>query len=185
MELMEAIKTRRSIRKFKPTPVADKDLETVLEAARWAPSWTNCQCTRYIVVKDAATREQIANEAVMSVNPAHNAIKQAPVVLVLCSLLGRSGTIKGNVTTDKGDWFMFDTALASQNLTLAAHSLGLGTVHVGDFNAPQVAKILDVPEGSAVVELMPLGYPESEGKPSKRKELSEIVFYGSYGKTEA
>lgn len=184
MDLMELIRTRRSIRKFKSTPVSDKDLETVLEAARWAPSWTNTQCTRYIVIKDADTKARIADQAVESANPAYNAIKQAPVLLVLCSLLGRSGHIKGEIKTDKGDWFMFDAALAAENLVLVAHSLGLGTVHVGLFDAPAVSRIVENPEGTAVVELIPLGYPDGEGITPRRKELSEIVFYERYGKTE-
>ena len=184
MDLMELIKTRRSVRKYKSTPVNDQDIETVLEAARWAPSWTNSQCTRFIVVKDEVTKAEIANQAVVTSNPAHNAIKEAPVLLVACSILGRSGYMKGEIQTDKGDWFMFDAGLAMQNLTLAANSLGLGTVHVGHFDAPAAAKILDTPEGVAVVELMPLGYPDGEIKSSKRKELSEIVFYERYGKVK-
>ncbi len=185
MDLMEAIKNRRSIRKFTAEPVTDKELETVLEAARWAPSWTNCQCTRYIVVKDASVKAEIANQAVDPSNPAHNGIKLAPVLLVVCSILGRSGYMKGEIQTDKGDWFMFDTALATQNLSLAAHSLGLGTVHVGFFDAAKVAKIMGVPEGVAVVELIPLGRPEGEVRPPKRKELAETVFYERYGQSKS
>jgi len=58
----------------------------------------------------------------------------------------------------------------------------LGTVHVGLFDALKVAKILNVPEGFAVVEMMPLGYPAAEGRTPWRKELSETVFYESWGK---
>ena len=76
---------------------------------------------------------------------------------------------------------MFDVALAMQNLTLAAHSLGLGTVHVGAFDAKKVAKILGVPKGFVVVSMTPLGYPDEEPGPRPRKELSEIVFYDKYG----
>ncbi len=76
---------------------------------------------------------------------------------------------------------MFDVALAMQNLALAAHSLGLGTVHVGAFDAQKVAQLLNVPQGVAVVEVLPLGYPAREGKTPKRKELSELVFRENYG----
>ena len=68
-----------------------------------------------------------------------------------------------------------------QNLTLAAHSLGLGTVHVGAFNAKKAADILAVPEGFCVVEMTPLGYPDHEAKAPPRKELSEIAFHDKYG----
>lgn len=76
---------------------------------------------------------------------------------------------------------MFDVALAMQNLTLDAHSLGLGTVHVGRFDAQKAAQILNVPQGAVVVEMTPLGYPEKEAKAPPRKELSELVLRESYG----
>jgi len=68
-----------------------------------------------------------------------------------------------------------------ENLVLAAHALGLGTVHVGLFDAVKAGEILGVPEGYCVVELSPLGYPDGEAKTPPRKELSEIVFYDKFG----
>jgi nitroreductase len=83
--------------------------------------------------------------------------------------------------TDKGDWYMYDVALAMQNLTLAAHALGLGTVHIGAFDAIKVAEILGVPQGFAVVAMTPLGYPDESPEARTRKELAEIVFYDKFG----
>jgi nitroreductase len=103
---------------------------------------------------------------------------------VACAELGRSGYYKGEQATDKGDWFMFDVALAMQNLTLAAHAIGLGTVHVGLFEAKEVAKVLDVPANVAVVEMTPLGYPDEEPAAPGRKELAEIVFQGNYDRKQ-
>jgi nitroreductase len=190
MEVLEAMKTRRSIRHYKPDPVDDKTLETVMEAARWAPSWGNTQCWRFVVVRDSSIKTEMANTLIETVekpdgtiyNPSFRAITQAPVVIVVCAKLGRSGFKAGNVpVTDKGDWYMFDVALAMQNLALAAHALGLGTVHVGAFDAEKATKILNVPEGFCVVEMMPLGFPEREGKAPPRKELSEIVYHEKFG----
>jgi nitroreductase len=187
MEVLEAIKNRRSIRKYKPTAVDDKTIETVLEAARWAPSWANSQCWRFVVVRDADIKSKLA-EALRSVsdkpNKAIGAIRQAPLAIVACAQLGKSGYSArepGKPVTDKGDWYMFDTALAMQNLTLAAHSLGLGTVHVGAFDAKQVAEILGVPDGFCVVSMTPLGYPDEEPPLKTRKELAETVFYDKFG----
>ena len=178
MEVLEAIKTRRSIRKYKATPVDGKTIELVLEAARWAPSWTNTQCWRFVVVRDSNMKLELANTLVD--NPATDAIRNAPVVIVACAELGKSGYYQGKPATDKGDWYMFDVALAMQNLVLTAHSLGLGTVHVGRFDAKRVATILEVPQGFCVVEMTPLGYPDQVRDPRPRKELSEIVFYDKY-----
>ncbi len=180
MEVLEAIKNRRSIRQYKTTPVDDKTIELVLEAARWAPSWANTQCWRFILVRDSKIKTEVAN-TLSETNRAREAIMKAPVLIVACAELGKSGYRQGEPTTDKGDWYMFDVALAMQNLVLAAHSLGLGTVHVGLFDAKKAASILGVPPGFCVVEMTPLGYPDQEPAPRPRKELSEIVFHDRYG----
>lgn len=189
MEVLEAIEGRRSIRRYKPDPVDDKTLEQVLDAARLSPSWTNTQCWRFIAVRDNKVKAELAN-ALLGVekggtpdgNPSFRAIGSAPVVIVACAELGKSGYYGGEPATDKGDWYLFDVALAMQNLSLAAHALGLGTVHVALLDAQKVASILNVPPGFAVVEMTPLGYPDQEPKPRPRKELSEIVFHEEWGK---
>jgi nitroreductase len=189
MEVLEAIKTRRSIRKYKTTPVDDRTIETVLEAARWAPSWHNTQCRRFVVARDTDIKNKLADTLIAvsadRPNRAAEAMRQAPVVIIACAEVGKSGYSAPEPkkpVTDKGEfWYMFDTALAMQNLTLAAHSLGLGTVHTGAFDAKMVAKILGVPEGVCVVSMTPLGYPDEEPPVRPRKELSEIVFHDKYG----
>ena len=137
-------------------------------------------------MRDPEVKAKLA-ETLVSVwaeNPATPAIVSAPVVIVACAELGKSGYTKGGaLATDKGDWFMFDVALAMQNLVLAAYSLGLGTVHVGYFDAKKAAQILGLPEGIVCVEMTPLGYPDEEPAPRPRKELSELLFYDRYGQS--
>ncbi len=180
MEVLEAIKTRRSIRKYKTDPIDNKTLAAVLEAARWAPSWANTQCWRFVVVRDSDTKGKLS-DTLNETNPARDAIRNAPLVIVACAELGKAGLKEGKIVTDKGDWFMFDVALAMQNLVLAAHSLGLGTVYVGRFDAKKAASILGVPPGYCAVAMTPLGYPAETKEPRPRKELSEIVFYNKWG----
>jgi nitroreductase len=180
MELMEAIKSRRSIRSYKPDTIEEEKLNQIFEAVRWAPSWANTQCWEFIVVKNPETKKKLS-ETLSKGNPATDAVKTAPIVLVACAKKGVSGYKRGEPVTSKGDWYMFDMGLAIQNLTLAAHSLGLGTVNIGAFNAEEVAKILGVPENIEVVELIPLGYPEKIPNPPPRKNIEEFVFYEKYG----
>jgi nitroreductase len=180
MDVLEAIKTRRSIRKYRPDPVEEEKLRIVLEAARWAPSWTNTQCWEFIVVKNPETKRRLAETLLMERNPATEAVKTAPIVIVACARLGLSGFYRGEPLTDKDDFFMFDVALALQNLALAAHELGLGTVHVGAFDAKKSAEILSVQKGVCVVELMPLGYPLEVPKAPLRKELKDFVYFEKY-----
>lgn len=181
MELIGAIKTRRAIRCYKLDAIPEEKPNTILEAARWAPSWKNTQCWRFIVVKGRETKARLA-ETLRPGNPSCSAIKEAPVVIVACAQLGESGFHEGELLTDKGDWwYMYDVALAMQNLTLAAHTLGLGTVHVGSFDAQKAAQILSVPQGVVVIVMMPLGYPAKEIEALPRKQLSELVFYETFG----
>jgi len=182
MDLIEAIKGRRSARKYKPDPVPEETLQKVMEAVRWAPSWHNTQCWEVIVVKDQKMKSELATTLIHipKSNPAASSMTEAPIVLILCGRKGVSGYFKGQPQTVKGDWLMFDTGLAMQNLCLAAHALGLGTVVVGRFDHNKVAEILGIPQNVEVVAMTPLGYPATEGTAPKRKELSEFVFHDKY-----
>jgi len=180
MELMEAITQRRSIRKYTSDPVPEEALRTLLEAARWAPSWANTQTSEFIIVRDSAIKKKLA-ETLPEKNPARDACMHAPVIIAACGQKGKAGFFKGAPVTDKGDWLMFDLALALQNLTLAAHALGLGTVHVGFFDSKQAEEVLGVPPATPVVDLLPLGFPDGEAKAASRRGLDVFVFYDRYG----
>ncbi len=172
---MEAIKGRRSIRKYKPDPVSEEVLRMVLGAVRWTPSWSNTQCWEVIVIRDSKIIAEVA-KTIPKKNPALPSMAEAPILLVLCGRKGVSGYYKGQAETVKGDWVMFDTGLAMQNLCLAAYGLGLGTVIVGLFDHKKVEEILGVPQNVEVVAMTPLGYPSTEGNAPKRKDFSEFVF---------
>ena len=200
MDTLQAIKDRRSIRAQKSDPIDEVTLNKVLEAARWAPSWANAQEWRFIVVRDQKIKEQLAATRAMRPPgpppagaaapatpppaPPPAAILTAPVVIVVVGELKKAGVRPdGTFTTDKGDnWYMYDAGLASQNLCLAAHDLGLGTVILGAFDAKKAGEILKVPEGFAVVVMIPLGAPGAPGRPTTRKEMADIVFYDKFGK---
>ena len=179
MELMEVIKGRRSIRKYRPDPVPDEVLQKVFEGVRWAPSWANTQCWEVIVVKDAKVKSELAT-TLNKMNPALSSMTGAPVVLALCGKKGVSGLHKSRTFTVEGDWLLFDTGIAIQNLCLTAYSLGLGTVIIGSFDHKKAQEILGVPQNVEVVAMTPLGYPAAEGMTPKRKEISEFVFQEKY-----
>jgi nitroreductase len=181
MDIIEAIKGRRSVRSYRPDPIPEETVRTVLEAVRWSPSWANTQCWEVVVVRDAETKRWLA-EILPSTNPARKGIMQAPITLVLIAIEGRAGFKRGEAETDKGDWYMFDCGIAMQNLCLAAHAEGIGTVIVGLFDAAKAAKILQAPPGRSVVAMTPLGYPATAPSPPKRKEMETFVFYERYGR---
>ena len=184
MELFEAIRTRRSVRKYLDKPVEVEKLQAVLEAVRQAPSWANMQCWRMVVVKDKGVKEAISDlsyvESYFSpkgykANPSKKALADAPVLIVLCADPQQSGTLWGQ------SYYLVDTGIASQNLMLAARAQGLGTVFVGVYDEVKVKGILHIPANIRVVGLFPLGYPTEEGKGGPgRKTLEEICFHGTW-----
>ena len=187
METLETIKNRRSIRKFKADPVDNETLATILDAARLAPSWSNTQCTRYIVIRSAETKGALADAILahpaLGNNPGANGVRMAPVVIVAIAEKALSGYFNGKTATEKGEyWYMLDVGIAMENLVLAATSLGLGTVHIGLFDARKVAELLKIPDNFYVVEMTPLGYPEYQPNPRPRKALEEIVYQEEFGK---
>jgi len=178
-ELMNIIQNRRSIRRYQEKDIPEEILNKLLEAARWAPSWANTQCWHFVVVKDQGVKQQI-QEAVSPRNPSSLAIVNAPVLLVVCGQLKRSGYYNDQYPTKFGDWFMYDLGLATQNLCLAAHEAGLGTVIVGLFDHDKVGEIVKAPAGHEVLVLIPVGYPDHQPSPPKRREVSEFCHTNSF-----
>ena len=177
---MEIIRGRRSIRKFKDREVAPEILNEILEAVKWAPSWTNNQCWEIINVKDPAIREQLQQTLPPKGNPAIKAIVSAPVLLAVCARTRSSEYYKDQATTKFGDWFMFDLGIACQKLCLAAYRHGLGTVIVGLCDHDRARHILKVPPGFEQVVLIPLGYPAKISKAPRRREVEEFVYHNTF-----
>ena len=173
-DVLNVIKERRSIRNYEETDVPEDTLRQILEAVQWSPSWANTQCWEIVVIRDAGVKEKV-KEALPGANPASKAFDKAPVVLALCAKLESSGYYKENVTTKFGDWFMYDLGLATQNLCLAAHHLGLGTVIVGLLDHDAAALVLNVPGGHELVSLIPVGYPAKISSTPKRREINEFT----------
>lgn len=180
METRDCIKTRRSIRRFTDQPVSDEVLVELLEAVRWAPSWSNTQCWEVIVVRDEETKQKLAALTAPN-NPATKGIPAAPVVLVLCGRKGVSGYKEGRLDSVKGDWVMFDLGIAAQNICLAAHDMGLGTVNVAWVDNEGIDKLFDLPPDVESFEIIPVGYPAKAGNAPPRRALSDFVHLERYG----
>jgi nitroreductase len=186
MELFEAIRERRSIRRFQDKPVEDGTLRKILNAVRQAPSWANMQCWRFVVVKNAETKKKISDYSYVEkifaplgykANPSQKGLAEAPVVIVACADPDQSGRVR------KQEYYLTDLGIASQNLMLAAKAEGLGTVMVGIFDEDRVRELLSIPDSIRVVGIFPLGYPREEKKEGPpRKPLEEFVFQEAWGK---
>ena len=169
MELSEAINGRRSIRAFKTQNVEEATVMKLIEAARWAPSAGNIQPWKFVIVRKPPVKKALAKAAL---NQAH--VEEAPVVIVVCADEKRSSTgygIRGKLL-----YCLQDTAAATQNILLTAHSLGLGSCWVGAFDEESARKALNTPEGVRPVAIIPVGYPDETPRQRARRLLTEIVY---------
>ncbi|SHI20814.1 Nitroreductase [Sporobacter termitidis DSM 10068] len=168
MDVMEAIQTRRSVRKYSSRPIEEEKLNLVLEAARRSPSATNAQNWRFIVVRDKEKLQKLMEAA-----DGQPSVGEAPCAIVACGTKKR--IMDCGQPTDT-----VDCAIAMSYMILEAHELGLGTCWLGHFYADKVKKTLRIPEDVSVIAFTPLGYPAEEPEPRPRKELKEIVSYEKY-----
>ena len=177
MDVKECILGRRSIRKYSDKAVSDEIIREIVEEASYSPSWKHTQITRYIAVKDPAVKARIAKEGTTIWPGNGTIIDQAPVLVAVTVIKGRSGYERdGSFSTEREDrWQFFDAGIASQTFCLAAHEHGLGTVILGLFDIDTVKTILDIPEDRELVALIPLGYPAEEPAAPKRKEVSDLL----------
>jgi nitroreductase len=178
-EFISIVKERRSVRNYENKTISEELLNKVLESVQWAPSWANTQCWEVVVVNNQTLKEKL-QETISHKNPATKAITSAPVVLAVCGKLKTSGYYKDQVVTKFGEWFMFDLGLATQNLCLTAHHLGLGTVIVGLFDHDKAKKVLNIPDGYELMVLIPMGYPAKVSSAPKRKEISDFTHYNTF-----
>ena len=173
MELFEAIRGRRSVRRFQEKDVPQELITQLIDAARWAPSAGNLQPWEFVVVRDPELKKALARAALNQMF-----IAQAPVVIVVCADEIRSGSVYG----PRGStlYCIQDTAAATQNLLLAAHALGLGACWVGAFSEDEVRRVLGIPLGVRPVAIVPVGYPAERPRPPRRRELGEIIHHEGF-----
>ncbi len=154
MEFMECVCKRRAIRGYKPDAIDGEVLAQLFEAVRLAPSGMNTQPYHFYCVTDALKRAEIAEKACHQ-----EFVGTAPVIFAATCQKGRS----------------FDTALAIENLLLAAAANGVGSCCIGWFDKEKVREILTVPEEMEIALLVTLGYADGQPEEKERKSVCELV----------
>jgi len=176
MDVLEAVKNRRSVREYDERPLEAELFQKLCDALRCAPSACNYQPWRFILVRDAELRTQVAQACKKQLWMA-----QAPMIVVACGIPEQAykgmGGAKNSVE--------IDLAIALDNLSLVAVAEGLGTCWIGAFDEQAVTQLLKIPNGQYPVALMPVGYPKYQGlnKPisdKQRKTAEEIFIENSY-----
>jgi len=168
MEFYDVIKTRRSVRSYKPDMPDQGALDRVLEAVRIAPSGSNRQPWKFVVVTDPALRERL-----MAACGSQKFVGEAPIVVTACGCDVKYD--RGGYMGDKA--FLVDVSIAFTHLILAARAEGLGTCWIGDFENEEVKEILGIPDDWDVVAVTPLGYPKGDvfKETDRRKPIDELT----------
>ena len=167
MDIYKAISLRKSVRAFQAKDVPKEIVARLLEAARIAPSASNRQEWRFVVVRNAATRKRLSEVAC-----GQTFIAEAPVVMACCAETDDHVMACGQLS------YPIDLAIAIDHITLCATSEGLGTCWIGAFHEDRVKEILHIPAQIRVVELLPIGYPQDPSHAEKQRlPLENIVRY--------
>lgn len=167
MDVREAIKRRRSIRRFLDKDIQADAVDALIEAIRWAPSAGNLQARRFYFVFEQGLKERIAIAALDQMF-----IATAPLVIVACGDYERIGPYGER---GKRLYMIQDVAVAAENVMLQAFELGFGSVWVGAFNEDEVARVLNLPDYLRPMAIIPIGYPAQQPKPPRRLEKNEII----------
>jgi len=173
MEFYKVLKTRRSVRNYLPDTIPDEALDRVMEAVRMAPSGSNKQPWKFIIVTDPEVKEKLQKAC-----KNQPFISQAPAAIVACGYDVNYN--RGGYMGDKT--FLVDVSIAFTHLILAARAEGLGTCWLGDFENSGVKDLLDIPDDWDVVAVTPLGYPQVDAfkETNRRKPMSEIISLGQF-----
>lgn len=169
MNVLEAIKTRRSVRKYKPEIIPDTDLKKILKAAQLAPSAGNKQPWKFIVVRDKEMKRKLAEASRRQLW-----IADAAVVVAALAMDKKDPSIYEK-------WAEKDVMTAVEHMVLSSWELGYGTCWIGAFDQRDVKKLLEIPEEMTVISLLPIGIPDQRPQPKKRKRFDEVFFEEKYG----
>jgi len=171
-EILELMKTRRSIRAFSADPIDREKLLELAEAACWAPTGSNIQPWCFGIVDDAEIIKKIK-----MFSP--GLFGDPAAIFVMCAdeelAMKRAGETGRDVLS------RMDVMLASENLVLAAHAMGLGTCLIRSFNPPGVASLLNIPQHLRIEVLISVGRPAKMPDPPKRRPMDEVTFINEWG----
>ncbi|MFC1803045.1 nitroreductase family protein [Thermoproteota archaeon] len=178
MEVLEAIKQRRSIRKYKKEKVPEDKILKILEAARLAPSAGNRQPWILIVVSDQKIKEKLAELA-----DNQSFVKEAPIVI---AVFGDPDESPGGYQQDPMIAYKQDPMIAVEHMCLEAVELGLGSCWAGpaspNYDYNNIKKLLGVPARMYMICLLPIGVPSFIPQPRQRKIIPQFVFKEKFGK---
>ena len=171
--LIKVIKGRRSTRDFNDEAISDTDVRDIIEAGIWAPTASNMNSRRFVVVRESFLIKKIkAFSPGMFSNP--------KCIIVLCTDEKRAFEVGGKDGKDKSS--LLDSTVAMENMLLSAESKGIGSCPVLSFNPAAIAKIIDLPDHIRPDLIVNLGYSSVKPETPIRPKVEEVTFFERYGR---
>lgn len=170
MDLWEAIRGRRSVRKFYSTDISKDTLLKLIAAACSAPSAGNIQPWKFYVITSEKMKQNLVSAAL-----GQTFLAKAGAVIVVCADLSASS--RGYGSRGKHLYAIQDTAAAIENLFLAAHAEGLGCCWVGAFDEAETIRVLNLPPNEVPVAMLPIGKPSTPPRPIAKKSAEEVTVF--------
>lgn len=168
MDVLSAIRERRSIRSFLDKEVPEDDIKKIIECGTLAPSAGNLQPWEFVIVRDPRRKDALAQAAY-----GQDFIAEAPVAIVVLANQPRSATVYGRRGSEL--YAIQDTAAAVQNMLLAACEMGFGTCWVGAFDEDAVGEIVKAEPETKPVAIVPIGYARHFPAARPRRKTTEVV----------
>ena len=181
MSFLDLIKTRQGVRKYSGRPVEREEIEKCIEAARLAPSASNSQPWKYIIVDEPNLKEKVGHETYSSLVRFNKFVEKAPVIVVIVIEKAPIVTQIG-ARIKKKEFSLIDIGISAEHFCLQAAEIGLGTCMLGWFNEKPIKKLLKIPKNKTIGLLISLGYAEDDYKLREkiRKDKERVLSYNEY-----
>jgi nitroreductase len=175
MEFYDVVKIRKSIKKFKNTPISTEKLTRMIDAAMMSPSWKNNSSYKFILVDEKNQLEQISKAIMNKDNSAAQSITDAPMTAVIVADPEESGEVENK------EYYLVDSAIAMEHFVLSATNEGYGTCWIAAIDEDIIKKALSIPQNYKVVALTPIGEIAESNEHNDKKDVSDFVFLNSWG----
>ncbi len=181
MNFQELINKRQSVRKYSDKAVEKEKIKRCIEAARLAPSASNSQPWKLLIVDNPELKNKVAKETCSKLLKFNKFVLESSVIIVIVLEKAKVKTRIGEKLKNK-EWRLIDIGIAAEHFCLQATEEGLGTCMLGWYNEKPIKKLLNIPDNKPIGLLISVGYPVKDYKLRKkiRKDIEQIVSYNAY-----
>lgn len=170
MQFYDVIEKRKSIKKFKSSPINEEKLNRIIKATMMAPSWKNKTSYKFILIKKEEEKNKIADTILNSTNEAKNSVEEAPMVAIVVADPSLSGEVNNR------EYYLVDSAIAMEHFILAATEEGYGTCFIGAIDEDKIKDIAKIPNNYRVVAITPIGEIAEYAEHYPEKNIKDYIF---------